>query len=371
MKILFLLAAKAHTPNDRNMNHFQRVYFLSRDADLTVLGVKGADFSVSAAPGMKIIEASSRSKLAVILKAFQMAVTGRARQYDIILSEPSLVCLGAFALKLFSRAKWVVDVWDIPIRCLVNVGRTMRAYRALTRFLLKTAFKRADLFLLSIMPDFEFKYFKVPERKMFLLPNAIWRDVEPGPRKPAQGVFELVAMRTFFSRDMGLDVLAKAFLKLEGKIENLRLTLVGRMTPEVEDQIAPLRGKTNVEFIESTPHDKVMEIIGRSRVCVIPYRDVVDLSQILPIKVLEYLVTGVPIVASDLPNMRRMIRPGKDGLLFKPGDSDDLERNIFRLYEDTELSDSIRNRSPKLDPKLDCRTKNKRIVERLKELVRS
>lgn len=54
-------------------------------------------------------------------------------------------------------------------------------------------------------------------------------------------------------------------------------------------------------------------------------------------KLFEYVVARLPVIASDLPEIARVVREHDLGLLVKPGDSDALVESLNRLVDDPEL----------------------------------
>jgi glycosyltransferase involved in cell wall biosynthesis len=57
-----------------------------------------------------------------------------------------------------------------------------------------------------------------------------------------------------------------------------------------------------------------------------------------PLKLFEYMAAGRPIVASDLPAIREVLRDGENALLVTAGDATALARGIQRLAADRELA---------------------------------
>lgn len=53
-----------------------------------------------------------------------------------------------------------------------------------------------------------------------------------------------------------------------------------------------------------------------------------------PLKLFDSLAAGVPTVAPDQPNLRESLVHGETGLLFRPGDADDLAAQLARLVND-------------------------------------
>jgi glycosyltransferase involved in cell wall biosynthesis len=56
-----------------------------------------------------------------------------------------------------------------------------------------------------------------------------------------------------------------------------------------------------------------------------------------PLKLFEYMASGRPIVASDLPSLREVLRDGDNALLVEPGNPQALTAGIRRLKDDAAL----------------------------------
>ncbi|MCU0864210.1 MAG: glycosyltransferase family 4 protein [Planctomycetes bacterium] len=60
-----------------------------------------------------------------------------------------------------------------------------------------------------------------------------------------------------------------------------------------------------------------------------------------PLKLFDSLAAGVPTLAPDQPNLRETIVDGDNGLLFRPGDPEDLVRQLVRLVADRDFAQRI------------------------------
>ena len=90
---------------------------------------------------------------------------------------------------------------------------------------------------------------------------------------------------------------------------------------------------SRVEFVGYVPvHDDVLKVIANASVFV-------SASEIegFGISVVEAAAVGVPFVISDIPVFREVTKDGTGGLLFRPGDADDLADKINRLLRDDAL----------------------------------
>ncbi len=90
----------------------------------------------------------------------------------------------------------------------------------------------------------------------------------------------------------------------------------------------------NIQFTGYIEKNKIDELISESLFTVSPsiwYDN-------MPNSVLESLALGTPVIASDHGSFTELIDHEKTGLLFKPGDSNDLAEKMKTLLSDTSLS---------------------------------
>lgn len=66
-----------------------------------------------------------------------------------------------------------------------------------------------------------------------------------------------------------------------------------------------------------------------------------SIAESFGIAIVEGMVTGLPVVVSDIPPFREITDNGKYGLLFGTGDPEDLSSKIEQLYESRDLRDQL------------------------------
>ncbi|MHB8130228.1 MAG: glycosyltransferase family 4 protein [Mobilitalea sp.] len=377
IKILFITSATHHN-NIRNYNHYQRVYFISRAYPTVILGERNANFDISASPNTKIVRGCLPGKFGIILLGLYWLIYGKFRmllknEKIILLTEPSILSLLGPLYKILWRCSWAVDVWDIPIRFATATSRFIQWRCRLSRKLLCYAFKMSDLFIMSISPDFEFTYFSVKEHKLLRLRNAIFLDPKRSShlihkKRTSREEFSIICMRSLHTKLMGLDILAEGFLKFKDTCPFSRLLIVGSIPNDVEYQISQLRNRHDVEFISFMQHDELLNKMSTCHAFVIPFRNVVDLAQTYPIKVIEAFEMGAPVVASHIAGLMELINDGKTGLLFEDGDSTDLAMKLKLLYDDPNVGYRIAAEAYNDMAQFDCRIKNEIIINRIKIL---
>lgn len=370
LKILFITGA-THKKYMINLNHYQRVYFLSRNTILTIITGNNSDFSLSAKKGTKVINSPLKGNIGILLYCFFWLLRkGKKRRFDIVITEPSILSICGFFARIVCGIKWVVDIWDIPIRCQSR-SRIMKVKTYIERRLIKKLYTSVDLFIVSISPNFELESFNLPHKKMLLLNNAIWIDKLPSPKTVVSNDdhFEIMCVRSRYTPDSGLDVLSKAFGEVSNRLHDVRLTIVGKIPNDVKPQVASLAGLKNAKHYDFVDHNKLLEMARIASACVIPFKDVPDLAQTYPVKVIEYLCMGAVILASDIAGLKSMIKHGQNGLLFRAGDYRDLADKICLLYKDNSLRETLSKNARQVNGKYDCINKNEIIIKKLENIV--
>ena len=82
---------------------------------------------------------------------------------------------------------------------------------------------------------------------------------------------------------------------------DVSFVLVG---PEQSD-VSLLKTCPNIHLLGQRPHDEVPAYVNAFDVALIPYRLAEYTANVYPTKLNEYLVMGKPVVATDLPEIRR------------------------------------------------------------------
>lgn len=97
-----------------------------------------------------------------------------------------------------------------------------------------------------------------------------------------------------------------------------------------------------VTFTGWTDPSGVHEHLVRADVLVLPNtRSAVSARYTSPLKLFEYMAAGKPIVASDLPAIREVLRDGEHACLVRPGDPAALAAGIRRVLEDPVFAERI------------------------------
>lgn len=171
----------------------------------------------------------------------------------------------------------------------------------------------------------------VPRERLLVVPNAV--DVsflEPLPsgeevRKDlgiGQEEFVVGTTTSCFGYE-GLDVLLDAVSLLRERGESVHALIVGDgpELPALRAQAERSGLDGAVHFTGRVPADRVRHHHAALDVFVVPRRDERVCRLVTPLKPVEAMAGGLPVVASDLPALREIVEPGVTGELIPAGDS--------------------------------------------------
>jgi glycosyltransferase involved in cell wall biosynthesis len=140
----------------------------------------------------------------------------------------------------------------------------------------------------------------------------------------------------------GLPALVEAFALLHRRLPYARLLIVGdgpeRARLEADLQARGLQEAA--ELIGAVSPNAVPGLLATMDVAVAPYPSSANFY-FSPLKVYEYMVAGLPVVASRVGQLAVIIRDGVDGLLCPPGDAFALAAAMERLEADRGLRDRL------------------------------
>jgi glycosyltransferase involved in cell wall biosynthesis len=180
--------------------------------------------------------------------------------------------------------------------------------------------------------------FPAARGKVHTVPNGVRPERFPdnlaATRPAAEGVFTVGFVGTLKAWH-GLGILVDAFARLHARSAQTRLLIVGD-GPEREKTTGDLlaRGLGDAALFTGTvAPEEVPGLLASMDVAVAPY-PALDHFYFSPLKVYEYLAAGVPVVASDIGQLRDLIQPEINGILVPPGDAAALAQALECLSQD-------------------------------------
>ena len=184
-------------------------------------------------------------------------------------------------------------------------------------------------------------------KRVTVIPNGVSpSDFSPSPLPAREGRVPILLYIGTLADWQGLDVVIRALPSILEQ-QAVRLHIVGRGRSRQRKMLAKQIRKLGLEgcvtIQPAVPHHEVPALIAGSDFCIAPLglndRNVTQGA--CPIKVLEYMASSRPLIASNMPIVRELVREDVDALLFSPNDPDDLARQVLRLLDDIELSQRL------------------------------
>jgi phosphatidylinositol alpha-mannosyltransferase len=160
-----------------------------------------------------------------------------------------------------------------------------------------------------------------------VIPNGVRFDAERAAAlaaRPAGDRLRIVFVGQPVARK-GLPVLLRAFAALRQQIA-AELTLIGPEPIEVSSLLLDDRG---VRALGKTDDDRKREELERADVLCAPSLGGESFGMVLT----EAFAAGTPVIASDIPGYRDLVRPGVDGVLVPPGDAQALAQVLYDLAQ--------------------------------------
>lgn len=96
-----------------------------------------------------------------------------------------------------------------------------------------------------------------------------------------------------------------------------------------------------ITFTGRLPHHEVKEAYALADLMVYPRLMTRTTAITTPLKPLEAMAMGKPVIVSDVPAMHELVRPGVTGLLFRAGDRADLADKCAQVLSEPERCDEL------------------------------
>ncbi len=140
----------------------------------------------------------------------------------------------------------------------------------------------------------------------------------------------------------GLSMLVESFEFVHQQDPNTQLLIVGD-GPEKNNIIQDLKDRnllSATKFTGSVPHSEIPSLLSSMNVAVAPYPKIENFY-FSPLKVFEYMMAGLPVVASNIGQLNDLIQNEKNGFLYPPENIETLSKILLRLKENSHLRQTI------------------------------
>ncbi|MGH7905982.1 MAG: glycosyltransferase family 4 protein [Candidatus Binataceae bacterium] len=178
----------------------------------------------------------------------------------------------------------------------------------------------------------------IPERKISVVANApdprLFNLVHNGNGHRPDSDFTIACHGTITHR-IGIDILLDAMNLLRSSIPGLKLLVIGRgdYLEQAKKHAADVGVADITEFAAAVPLEMLPNLLTRASVGVVPNRATSATQLMLPVKLLEYISLGIPVVAARLGAIQHYFSEDSIGF-FEPGNTEDLARALEEMYRE-------------------------------------
>ena len=280
------------------------------------------------------------------------ALTKR-KHFEAVISmfHPShLATFSAYVISRILKLPFIVKVHDL-LPDLTDPNTLRRVYKKVMFKLYCMFLRKGDLFL---VPSVEWmglavKVYGLSEKKLILFPNGV-DVVKFNPKVKDDRLREDLGLEDkriliFSGRtgSRGLNYLIKALPSIVKQEPVARVLIIGRATEK--SRLLELSEHIGVDnfiiFVNEVSHDSMPGYISLADIAIGPLTTLPITIGTLPIKVLEYMACGKPVVACYNGFSRDLIRDGHNGTLITPGNVKELSSAIVSLLKDDNLAKYI------------------------------
>ncbi|MGZ4959257.1 MAG: glycosyltransferase [Methylomonas sp.] len=145
--------------------------------------------------------------------------------------------------------------------------------------------------------------------------------------KPATPAFALFVGR--FSAEKGIHTLQKAWSAMDNAVV-LKMAGTGPLE-------AFMQGRHNIEALGRQSADEVGQLMRNAAFMILPS----EWYEGFPLVLVEAFAHGLPVLASRLGSMADIIKDGENGLLFTPGDAEDLASKAKWLLQNPQQAKKL------------------------------
>ncbi len=324
-----------HIPFDGRVFHKEARSLAQAGYDVVLIARHNKDEIVNGVRIVPLPEPKSRRQrmTKILWRLYRLAVRENADVYHF--HDPELMIVGLL-LKL--RGKKVI--WDVhehypnSILDKYYIARPLR--RAISRSfdLFERAVVRFFDYVIYTTPFVGARYQRMKVRSGRIENYPIVELSNAFERNPQEKIVYLGGM----SPIRGLVEVIEAFSLVAKKHPSWELYLVGSCRPESFEQelkdLAARRGvAANVKFIAWVPYEEKERLSSQASMGVITYLPYSNNTSCLPNKLFDYMLVGLPVIASGFPLYREIVEPNRCGLIVDPSKPEEIARAMEYLIE--------------------------------------
>lgn len=272
------------------------------------------------------------------------ALALRARRSEIYYANDLDTLLCAYLLSRLHRSRLIYDSHELYVECIEGSKRTLRS---LLRRFEGSLIRRCDAVFTvnrSIAEELSRRYQIATPSAIYNCPTRTTEGVRPAEvaGRPIRIIYQGI-----YAADRGLEEIVLSQKDLRHCELDLRVLF---SDPSDEERLARLIERENlsdsVRIIPPVAMQDLVRGLGGYDIGIIAYKPAcLNNYYATPNKLFEYMMGGLALASSDLPEIRNVITRCENGVLFDPGDPHEIAMKLQELVSDPHLLETMKERS--------------------------
>jgi glycosyltransferase involved in cell wall biosynthesis len=178
----------------------------------------------------------------------------------------------------------------------------------------------------------------ITKEKIVIVPNPCPEAIYYNQNRRSRDVFTIL-YAGWIEAEKGVFDLINAFAKVQLNVTNCRLIIAGKGKIDIgKDLASSLKLNDKVIFTGWLKKNEVYKALANADIFCLP-----SYCEGFPMSLLEAMAYGLPVITTPVGGIPDIINPGVSGLLFQPGNIEQLAKNIQNLLDDASLRSRIGN----------------------------
>ena len=205
----------------------------------------------------------------------------------------------------------------LPLVVLIALHRTMATWqKRVDAFISLTRFQGNKMISAGLAPD-----------KVFIKPHFYSNPPSPLPWEKRTNTILFIGR---LGHEKGIRFLIDAWEKWGSNSPRLSIIGDGPLKNDLENMVKRAGLNSKISFYGQLPYQEVQQALAQSKLLILPS----VCFEGFPMVIREAFSLGVAVAASNLGSMPCIINEGQDGILFNPGDSNNLLTVVQAAWKD-------------------------------------
>lgn len=152
---------------------------------------------------------------------------------------------------------------------------------------------------------------------------------------------------------------------------NVKLVVAGNFVGNnLEAQVKALNGWNKVDFLGYLNREGIKNTISSSIAGLVVLHPTNSYLDSLPVKMFEYMASGVPVIASNFPLWKTIVEETNSGICVNPLDAKEIANAIDFLISNSDVAEKMGNNGKKLvNEKFNWRVEEEKLFKLYKDIL--